>query len=335
MKTTKAVVLPQYNSNLIRAIIGLLVEEKEIPDLKDDEVLIKMMASPCNPSDIAFIRGGYNIKKSLPAVPGFEASGVVVKTGSSLSHLLNRRVSSFVQEDRDGTWAEYFVAKATDCIELKDELDFEQGSCLSINPFTAYGLIEFAEAVRAPAIVQNAAGGQVAEFVRKLAELKGIQVINIVRKEEHIEELMAQGAKHVLNSTGDQFSQNLSTAINQLDATVAIDAVGGEATAVLMDAMPAGSATILYGALSGTTLNGINSFDVIFKENSLLGFNLNNWVKTKKSEEFASISEEIQDLIISGKMRTKIQGTYPLDDVVSGIRNYIKSLSDGKVLFTP
>jgi NADPH:quinone reductase-like Zn-dependent oxidoreductase len=327
--------LPQYNGNLIRAIIGLKVEEREIPVLADDEVLIKMEAAPCNPSDIAFIRGGYNIKKSLPAVPGFEGAGLVINTGRLTGQLLHKRVSSFVQEDRDGTWAEYFVAKAKDCIELKDELDFEQGACFSINPFTAYGLVEFAEAVRAPAIVQNAAGGQVAEFVRRFADLKGIQVINIVRKEEHIDELVGKGVKYVLNSTDDNFLKNLTSDITKLDATVAIDAVGGEATALLLNAMPAGSATILYGALSGSTLNNINSFDVIFKENSLLGFNLNNWVKSKDPDEFTAISEEIQNLIITGKMQTKIQGSFPLDDVVNGIRDYIKSLSDGKVLFKP
>lgn len=335
IKKTKSVILPAYNKNLIRAIIGIKTGDRDLPALKANQVMIRMEAAPCNPSDIAFIRGGYNVIKPLPAVPGFEGAGEVVDTGNNASEMLGKRVSSFVQTEVNGTWANYFIANKTDCIILKDELDFEQGACLSINPFTAYALIELAIAANCKAIVQNAAGGQVAEFIRTLAGLNGIAVIDTVRKQEHIPYLKEKGAKYVLDTTSENFSSDFSDLINSFNPTIAFDAVGGEMTGLFLNHLPSSSRVVLYGGLAGGTLVGIDPLDIIFKGKKLEGFNLNEWIASKSSEEFDQISQKIQDLIIQGKLKTNIQGSFKLDEVVEGIRTYIKSMSGGKILLKP
>jgi len=332
---SKSVILPEYNNNLIRAIIGMKTGERELPVLKADQVLIKMEAAPCNPSDIAFIRGGYNIIKPVPAVPGFEGAGEVVEAGNYAKEMLGKKVSSFIQNDVDGTWAEYFIANKKDCIVLKEKLDFEQGACLAINPFTAYGLVEIAETAKCKAIVQNAARGQVAEFVRVLAALKGIDVINVVRKQEQLILLKEKGVKFILDSTTENFNADLLDLVNTLKPMMAFDAVGGEMTGLFMNSLPSSSSTILYGGLAGGSLSGIDPMEIIFKGKKLEGFNLNEWIANKTPEEFDKVNHKIQDLIINGKMKTEIQASFKLDDVVTGIRAYIKSMSSGKVLFKP
>jgi NADPH:quinone reductase-like Zn-dependent oxidoreductase len=333
--SNRTVILPEYNTNLVRAILGLKTGEREIRKLKDDDVLIKMKAAPCNPSDIAFIRGGYNIRKSLPAVPGFEGAGVVVDAGKDVRHFSGKRVSSFTPDDSDGTWAEYFISKAEDCLILKDGLDFEQAASLSINPFTAYGLIEMALVKKCKTIIQNAGGGQIAEFIRTLAEINGIEVINIVRKEEHVNSLKAGGAKYVFDSTKENFREELKSLSQQQKAGMAFDAVGGEQTGILLNALPPHSEVVLYGGLAGGFVSAVEPFDIIFRGKKLLGFNLSEWKSTRSKDEFDFISNYIQDLIIAGKLRMKIQASFKLEDVVNGIRTYIKSMSDGKILFTP
>jgi len=333
-KKTTAVILPDYNRNLIRAIIGMKIGERDLPELKGDEVLVEMKAAPCNPSDIAFIRGGYNIIKEVPAVPGFEGAGVVVAIGKNAQKLIGKRVSSFTQEEHDGTWAEYFIAHKKDCIVLLDDLNFEQGACLSINPFTAWGLVEIAKQKNAKALVQNASGGQVADFIRKLAKLNGIEIIDIVRKEEHIEVLKGKGTQHVLDSSKENFKEYLKSICHELKAGIAFDAVGGEMTGMLLNALPEKSDVVLYGGLAGGSVQELNPFNIIFQGKKLYGFNLNEWIKEIGKEEFEKINQEIQDLIINGKLKTEIQATFKLNDVVEGVRTYIKSMSGGKVLFT-
>jgi NADPH:quinone reductase-like Zn-dependent oxidoreductase len=205
IKTTRAVVLSAYNDNLLRAILGLKIEERAIRPLKENEVLVKMEAAPCNPSDIAFLRGGYNIIKPIPAVPGFEGTGIVVEAGTSSKNMIGARVSCFVQEDSDGTWAEYFIARKRDCIVLKENLSMEQAACFSINPLTAYGMFETVKQTNCKTIIVNGAGGQVPGFLRVFARTSGIEVINIVRKEEHVEGLKKNNEKIVLNSTDENF----------------------------------------------------------------------------------------------------------------------------------
>jgi NADPH:quinone reductase len=330
-----AVILLEYNSNLVRAILGLKKGERVIRKLKNKEVLIKMEAAPCNPSDIAFIRGTYNVRKSLPAVPGFEGSGTVVDAGKEVKDFLGKRISSFTQADSDGTWAKYFISHAEDCLVLKDELNFEQAASLSINSFTAFGLIELAIQKNCKAFIQNAGGGQIAEFIRILAQMNGLEVINIVRKEDHVNSLNAKGASYVLNSTKEDFKEELNKLSHQLKAGIAFDAVGGEQTGILLTALPLHSDVVLYGGLAGGFISGIEPFDIIFRDKRLYGFNLTEWKQTKSKQEFDNINKSIQDLMIAGKLRSKIQASFKLDDVVNGIRTYIKSMSDGKILFKP
>jgi NADPH:quinone reductase len=330
-----ALIITEYNNNLVRAILGLKTGEREIRNLKDQEVLIKMEAAPCNPSDIAFLRGGYNIKRNLPAVPGFEGAGKVVATGNEVKHLIGKRVSSFTQADTDGTWGEYFISQAEDCIIIKEEIDFEQAAAFSINPFTAFGLIELAVQNKCNAIIQNAGGGQIAEFIRTLAELHGLEVINIVRKKEQVIKLKAKGVSHVLESSKENFKEELTKVACQLNATFAFDAVGGEQTGILINALPPHASIVLYGGLAGGFVSAIEPFDIIFRDKKLLGFNLTDWKKTKTNEEFEKINNHLQNLLIEGKIRTKIQASFQLENAIDGLRTYIKSMSEGKVLFKP
>lgn len=332
MKKTRSVILPAYNRNIIRAIIGLKTGERELPDLKPDEVLVKMEAAPINPSDIAFIRGEYNVDKPMPAVPGFEGAGTVVEAGPDAKEFIGKRVSCFVQGKNDGTWAEYFITRAGNCMVIKDELPIEQAACLSINPFTAYALFELAGEKKCEAIVQNAAGGQVAEFVRVLAKKADVRIVNIVRKPEQVAALKSGGEEYVLNSSDDTFEEQLRELVEELDAKIAFDAVGGEMTGVLMNNMPQGSDVVLYGGLSGSDIQGIDSLSVIFGNKRLYGFDLNKWLAEKSREQFLDVSNAIQDMIIAGELRTGIQAEFPLNDIVSAVRAYIKSMSAGKVL---
>jgi len=329
----KAVVLQTYNNNLIRAMLGLKVEEKLTPEPLAGQVQIKMEAAPCNPSDIAFLRGAYNIKKTIPCIPGFEGCGIITKVGANIDKkFIGKRVSCFSQEDSGGTWSEYVVVNITDCISLKDEMPIEQAACFAVNPFTAYGLYEIAQSEDCEAIIQNASTGQVGRFIRVFAKGDKMNIINIVRRPEHVARLKSEGEKYVLDSSAEGFMEELKTLAHKLNATMAYDAVGGEMTAQLLNAMPPDSEVILYGGLSGNQINGLDPMGVIFDRKILSGFNLLDWIENLEDGEFEEVSDYLQDLFIEGTLKTDIQGSYSYEDVVSGIRAYIGNMSAGKIL---
>jgi NADPH2:quinone reductase len=331
----RKIVLPAYNKNIIRALRSLQVEECNHLQPGKNEVLIKVHAAPCNPSDIAFLMGGYNIRKELPAVPGFEGSGVVVDAGEGAEDIIDRKVSFFIQEEDCGSWSEYVVSDRKKLVVLNEDMDMDQAACFAINPFTARGLLDIALLRDNKAIIQNAAGGQVATFVRRMATDMGIEVIDIVRKERTVNRLQSEGARHVLMEGDPDFESKLKELAFQLDARLAFDAVGSELTGKIFNAMPADAELVAYGGLSTKAVSGIDSMDLIFKDKIISGFNLPEWREQMDDDFFEQVSHEMQQLFITGKYQTKIQGSIGFDEIGDGLIAYLRNLSKGKILIKP
>ena len=140
----RAIVLDEYRDDLADAIASLKVVERPVPRLKSGQVLVRIEAAPCNPSDLLLLQGKYGSLKTLPTVPGWEGAGTVIASGGGFlgSWLNGKRVACALRDDRDGTWAEYFVANARDCILLKRKLSFDQAASVIVYPLTASGLLE-------------------------------------------------------------------------------------------------------------------------------------------------------------------------------------------------
>ncbi len=333
----KAIILPDYNANIIRAMKSLQVKEVDIPKPERDQVLIKVVAAPCNPSDIAFMRGGYNVRKPVPVVMGFEGTGTIVETGNDpqAMQMIGNRVSFFSQYAEGGTWAEYFLTRYMNCLAVRDEIDDEQAASLCINPFTAFALFSMAVEKKAGAIIQNGASGQIGVFIRTLAKKNRIPVINMVRKEEHILELGKEGERFVLNVSNPGFESDLQQLAHKYNATIAFDAVGGDVSGMILNAMPAGSEIVIYGGLSGKPVGMIDPLGIIFKSKTVRGFNLGDWKNETGEEKFQKISGELQELLIARTLATRIQGEYSLEEVHQALEQYIRNMSSGKILFRP
>ncbi|MBN2681887.1 MAG: zinc-binding dehydrogenase [Bacteroidales bacterium] len=332
----KAILLEQYNSNLIELIKNLNVSNIDKPIAGDNQVLIKMKYATCNPSDIAFMRGMYNVKKNLPKALGFEGCGIVVEAGKSkdAQNLLGKRVSCFVQGDHHGTWAEFVIAKPENCIVLVDEISDQQAACLFVNPFTAYALFQIAKENKAHSILLNAGLSQVASFIRSFAKTHGIKVINIVRRDNHVELLKQQGCKYAISSRSKTYSEDLENILNLEKPSVFFDAVGGEATGQIINLLPENAKTIVYGGLSGDPIGGIDVLDIIFKNKQILGFDLNKFIKNTERKTFDELSLKLQEQIVNGDISTLIQKISTAEEVALAIRQYITRMSDGKILFT-
>jgi NADPH:quinone reductase-like Zn-dependent oxidoreductase len=335
-KTMKAIQLNQYNGNLLRVLAAMRVAELPVPQPAADQVLVHVEASPINPSDLAFLRGGYNVRKTLPAIAGFEGAGTIVSFGEgSKESLIGKRVTFYVNDDSQGAWTEYVALSEKDYFVVDKDMSVEQAACLFINPFTAWALVELVKKGGHKAVIQSAANGQVGKFIRHFAQSNNIEVINLVRKPEQMEALKKEGVEYVLNINDDNFDEQLRALASELEATAAIDAVGGELSGKLFNVLADNGEVIIYGGLSGQPLSGFNPLGAIFGNKIVRGFNLNGWISEKTSGEFAEISQTIQSLFTSGELTTQIQASFPLDGFVDGIRQYISAMSSGKILLKP
>lgn len=329
----KYIELPTYTLNIVRAAKSMSMKEKPAPHPGKGQVRIRIRYAPCNPSDISFIQGRYGFQKPLPATPGFEGMGTVIETGEGTESLDGKRVSCFSQYESGGTWSEEFITSASNCIPLKDDMPDEQASCFAINPFTAYALFHRVKN-RHQAVILNAAGGQVSRLFAALACEAGIEIIKIVRKTE-VDTGSGDEQRHVINQHDADFLPRLKALASSLNATIALDAVGGSMTGDMLNNMPAGSQVIVYGGLSGKPLGNIHILEIVFGNKTITGFDLNQWIGSLAKDEFHDISQKLQEMFIRKKLTTKIQGIYPLGDFEKGLFRYIKNMSAGKILFSP
>ena len=218
-----------------------------------DEVVIRVDATPINPSDLGLLVGpadmskattsgsGEHIKvtaqmpepamrmmaarfdQSLPV--GNEGAGVVVKAGSSkeAQALLGKTVATF----GGAMYAQFRTAKVADLLVLKDGTTAAEGASCFVNPLTSLGMVETMRREGHKAIVHTAAASNLGQMLSKLCAKEGIPLVNIVRSAEQEKILRDIGAKHVCNSMAPTFQDDLVKALVETKATLAFDAIGG------------------------------------------------------------------------------------------------------------
>ncbi len=328
-ETMRALVLSGYDGPA-----SLRVVDRPVPTPGPGQVVVKVEAAPVNPSDLVFMRGRYGFTRALPTVPGFEGSGrVVAGLGGYARALLGRRVACGVQRGGDGLWAEYVLVDARACLPLLPGVSFDAGAALLVNPLTAVALVERAGRGRHRAVVQTAAGSALGRMVARLAKRRGIEIIDVVRRAEQADELRALGSAHVLCSGDADFGEQLEETCKTLGATLAFDAVAGALPGQLLQAMPRGSAVVVYGVLSGEAVS-VSPEALIFQNKRLEGFWLSDYLGSLSLPGLARRAVGVQRLL-KGDLQVEVRLRVGLEGAVAAIKEYEGAMSGGKVLITP
>jgi NADPH:quinone reductase-like Zn-dependent oxidoreductase len=326
-----AVVLDSYTG-----FEALRVEQCPVPKPGKDEVLVKVAASPINPSDLAVLDGEYGFDNPPPVVPGGEGSGtvVVVGPGPMGRYFLGKRVACLNQGKGGGMWAEYMVTSTKGgALPLAKSVSLEQGAMSIINPLTAVAFLEIAKEEGHKAIVLTAAASALGQMVNRLCRSEGVQVINVVRRDAQVELLKEQGATIVLNSSDANFDQQLYDACHQADAHLAFDAVAGPMTMQLLDALPEHSKVIVYSCLSYEAPQA-GADHLIFQDKTVDGFWLGPWINEKNLIQILMLWRRAQKLMAT-ELKSEIRVEYPLQEAKEAVQDYLNQMTSGKVLLRP
>ena len=332
---TDAIVIPLTMKALFLDKPGgsLIVKEVNIPDPGPGEVLIRMKASPVNPSDLARIRNAPVEYDLATFIPGLEGSGTVVAAGKGILPLLwmGKRVACSSVYPTSGSWAEYMVTKAGMCFPLSAKVDDEQGSMSLVNPLTALAFFEIVKENRHKAIINNAAASALGRMVELLGTKNKIPVINIVRNPGQTQMLKNMGSQYVLDSTSPSFIDDLSALSHDLKATVLFDSVCSRQLEKMINVLPSGSSVIIYGNLSGEEQVMINPRNLIDNDIKISGFYLGSRAKKNGLLKNLMNLTEISRLM-SSDLKINIQGRFPLEKAQEAVDSYLGNMSAGKVL---
>lgn len=309
----------------------LVVETIPVPQPGPGEVLVRMAASPINPSDLALLKGGY-MNRNYPFTPGLEGSGMVVDSGGGVMARMRKgkRVACTPNPEGDGTWAEFMVTSAMRTIPLPASITLEQGAMTVVNPMTAMAFFHMARKGKHPAMVNNAAASSLGKMLIRLSVDQKIPLINIVRNPTHVKELKNLGATYVLNSQDKGFETELTTLASELGATLFLDALSGPHTSQLLQAAPPRSTLVAYARLAGDSMQ-VNSGHLITRDIKIVGFQLGNWLQTKGILFKLGFIKQVKKQL-GNALTSHIRQTFSLEDVEMAIDSCTQNMSSGKVL---
>ncbi|MDA7775166.1 zinc-binding dehydrogenase [Pseudomonadales bacterium] len=233
--------------------LKLELAQIEVPAPTSNEVLVRVEASPINPSDLGLLFGmadmstakasgtsdapmitadiAPNILKALTArldqaLPvGNEGGGVVVAAGDS--ELAQSMLGKTVGILGGAMYTQFRCVDAEQCLVMHEGTTSAEAASCFVNPLTALGMVETMKAEGHTALVHTAAASNLGQMLNKICSADGVQLVNIVRKQEQVDLLTAMGAQHVCNTSDDDFMQQLTDALVETGATIAFDATGG------------------------------------------------------------------------------------------------------------
>lgn len=312
-----------------------IMRSVKMPVPRKGEVLVKMAASPINPSDLKRNKEISDPSISEIFIPGIEGSGTIAAAGEGfLPKLwLGKRVACSSAGPESGTWAEYMVTKASYCFPIPDSISDEQGSMLLVNPMTAVAFFDIIRYEKHKALVNSAAAGALGSMIRFLGKKFNIPVINIVRGEEQVNMLVSDGARYVLDNSDKDFSEKLQKLSLELKATIAFDPIAGSFTQQLLYALPYGSTVVLYGNLSGTE-QGTLLRPLLDENKKLHGFYLVNWLKDNGLIKTLRNLNKVK-LLLKNDFKVPVQKRFPLHLTQMAIDTYLNNMTGGKVLLIP
>ncbi|MEO1234084.1 MAG: zinc-binding dehydrogenase [Myxococcota bacterium] len=259
--------LPETHLQLLSSVskdgqLEVKLAEKPLPELEAHQVLVRVEASPINPSDLGVLFGlsdvgeaastgdgrervlrapippkgmramKARVEQSLPV--GNEGAGTVVAAGESES--AQALMGKVVAAMGGGMYAQYRKVDAAACLVLQEGHTPRDGASCFVNPLTALSMVETMRLEGHSALIHTAAASNLGQMLVRICRDESVGLVNVVRKAEQVKLLKELGAEHVVDSSQESFLGDLIEAIHATGATLAFDAIGGGslASSILM-----------------------------------------------------------------------------------------------------
>ncbi|XP_010514899.1 PREDICTED: probable trans-2-enoyl-CoA reductase, mitochondrial [Camelina sativa] len=309
---SKAIVYEQHGSpDSVTRLVNLPPVE-----VKENDVCVKMIAAPINPSDINRIEGVYPVRPPVPAVGGYEGVGEVYAVGSKVNGL---SPGDWVipSPPSSGTWQTYVVKEESVWHKIDKACPMEYAATITVNPLTALRMLEdFVNLNSGDSVVQNGATSIVGQCVIQLARLRGISTINIIRdragSDEAREQLKALGADEVFSESQPNVKNVKSLLGNLPEPALGFNCVGGNAASLVLKYLREGGTMVTYGGMSKKPIT-VSTTSFIFKDLALRGFWLQSWLSMGKVKECREMIDYLLGLARDGKLKYETE-LVPFDE---------------------
>jgi NADPH:quinone reductase-like Zn-dependent oxidoreductase len=307
------------------------METRPNPTAGPGQVVVEMIASPINPSDLLTIRNQYGRQPQLPFVPGFEGVGKVISgRGIMAWRVLGKRVAVIAADG--GAWQEQCVIPAIRAIPIPDSIPDDQAASFFVNPATAWAIVNNVLKIRrGEVVIQSAAAGAVGQMIQGLAKHIGFEVIHIVRRDEQAKCLKDLGAASVVVGQGDELVPALKNVLAGRHCRMGLDAIGGATGAAILKSLGRHGTLVSYGRLSGEPIP-VDPGTLLDGMKSIQGFWLSEWMKDQNKLTLWRLFGKLAGLISRGILHSPTGSVFQAEEFREAVAEAGRLGKGGKVL---
>lgn len=306
----------------------LNVSEVDIPNLGDDEVLVKVEAAGVNFPDALLVQGKYQIVIDPPFIPGNEICGVVESAGSNVSIPTGTKVIGLPPI---GGFAEYVSINKNLIIPVNSDFDILSGASLPINYGTSYyALKRRAKAVSGETVLILGASGGIGTASIQLSKIMGLNTICAVGSEEKEAYVRNLGADEVIRYDKEDLKESAKSLTNGNGVDIVIDPVGGDATEQALRATAFNGRLLVIGFANGQ-IPKISLNLTLVKGVSIVGVWWGRWTNTSPKET-AEDFEELVGFINSNQLEIEPKNIYTLEEASKALSNFLQRKNVGKTV---
>ncbi|KSB88177.1 alcohol dehydrogenase [Caulobacter vibrioides] len=310
----------------------LVLADSPIPEPGPGKVRVRTLLSPIHNHDLWTVRGNYGYKPALPAIGGSEAVGIVDAVGEGVdAGLVGQR---FAVAGVHGSWAEFFIASAAGLVPVPDAIPDEAAAQLIAMPFSAITLLETLNVEAGDWVAQNTANGAVGKTLAMLAKARGVNVVNLVRRDAGVAELAELGIDNAVSTADPDWKKTVAELTGGAPIKAAVDSIGGAASGDMADLLGENGLLVSFGSMTGEPMQ-ISSGTVIFKQLTVKGF----WGSTVSAQMAPDLRRkligELLTQVATGKLKLPTDGVYGLDQAADAVKASLTPGKTGKVLLRP
>jgi trans-2-enoyl-CoA reductase len=231
-----------------------------------------------------------------------------------------------------GTWREAMVVRANELVVVPSGIEPVHAAMLKINPMTAWRLLhDYVDLKKGDWLIQNAANSAAGRAVIQVARELGYKTVNVVRRMELIDELLAEGGDVVLVD-GEDLREKVKSATSDAPIRLGLNAVGGDSALRLANCLTLGSTLVTFGAMSLQPLKVPNGL-LIFKDLRFRGIWINKWYDNAAIQERMDAFRPLFEMAERGLLKTKVEKSYPLNEAKTAVTHAAQGKRSGKIIF--
>ena len=328
----KAVQIDNYS----KTIDSVKIREVSIPEIKPDEVLVRVKSVGINPVDNMITRGEVKLitPYSFPLTIGNELAGVIEKTGEKVTEFKEGdRVFSRLPTNKIGAFAEYVAINKKDLAKIPEYLSFNEAAAIPLTALTAYQALDILQLKSGETLFISGGSGGFGAMAVPLAKARGIKVITNGSLENK-ERVLALGAEQFLDYKTEDYAQLLH------DVDGVIDTIGGKDTEKQFSILKQGGKLVsLKGMPNGRFAKKMGL--PLWKQwvFGFAGRSFDNMAK-KRNQEYHFIFvqsngeqlSEIAKVLEENQIRPSIDCIYSFEDIAKALVKVDKGSSRGKTI---